>query len=270
MKKGLLILIGLFLIFALAACGNDDKGSDKKLVVAATPVPHAEVLEKVKPILKDQGIDLDIKIMNDYNTPNIALDEKSVDANYFQSIPYFELQMKEKGFKFTNAGGIHIEPIGIYSTKYKSLNELPDGAEILLSNSVSDHGRILSLFADKGLITIKDGVKLTDAQIEDIIDNPKNLQFKADYQADLLPRIYQNSEGDAVIINSNFALGAGLNPMEDAIALESEESVYVNIIAVREGDENNENIKALVEALQSKEIQDWIIKEYNGSVVPVK
>lgn len=276
MKKWLSALFAIVLVLALAACGgnnnasNDQKeGKLTKLVVGASNVPHAEILEKAKPILKEKGIDLEIVTFQDYVLPNKALADKDIDANYFQHIPYLESQKKEHGYDFVNAGGIHIEPIGIYSKKYKSLEELPDGATIIMSNSVADHGRILSMLQEKGLIKLKDGVDKTKATVKDIVDNPKHLKFEADVDAGMLPQIYKNGEGDAVVINANYALDAGLDPAKDPIAVESpKNNPYVNIIAVRKGDENRKEIKTLVEVLQSKEIQDFIKKEYKGAVIP--
>lgn len=276
MKKWLSALFAVVLVLALAACGgnnnasNDQKeGKLTKLVVGASNVPHAEILEKAKPILKEKGIDLEIVTFQDYVLPNKALADKEIDANYFQHIPYLESQKKEHGYDFVNAGGIHIEPIGIYSKKYKSLEELPDGATIIMSNSVADHGRILSMLQEKGLIKLKDGVDKTKATVKDIVDNPKHLKFEADVDAGMLPQIYKNGEGDAVVINANYALDAGLDPAKDPIAVESpKNNPYVNIIAVRKGDENRKEIKTLVEVLQSKEIQDFIKKEYKGAVIP--
>ncbi|MEH6936601.1 MetQ/NlpA family ABC transporter substrate-binding protein [Bacillus sp. JJ664] len=270
-------ITGLFgagvLALSLAACGNgeykaDGKGN-KELVVGASNVPHAVILEEAKPLLKKEGIDLKIVKFQDYVLPNKALESKELDANYFQHIPYLESQMKENGYKFENAGGIHIEPIGVYSQKYKSLDDLPKGATIIMSSSVADHGRMLSLLQQEGLIKIAEGVDPTTATIKDIAENPKDLKFKADVEAGLLPKVYQNKEGDAVLINTNYAIDAGLNPMKDAIALEGKESPYVNIIAVREGDKDKKEIKALVKVLHSKEIQDFIIEKYEGAVVPV-
>jgi D-methionine transport system substrate-binding protein len=269
MKKLFAILTVLSLVFVLAACGDKEESKSNKLVVGATNVPHAEILEKAKPILKKEGIELVIKKFNDYVLPNKFLSEKELDANYFQHIPYFNLQVKENNYKFTNAGGIHIEPIGVYSKKYKKLEDLPKGAEIIMSSSVSDHGRILSMLEAKGLITLKDGIEKTAATVEDIVKNEKELKFTTNIEPALLTRVYNNGDGDAVLINSNYALDAGLNPMEDAITLEDSESPYVNIVAVRSGDEDKEAIKTLVEVLRSKEIQDWIITEYGGAVVPV-
>lgn len=285
MKK---LLAGLFLsvlVLALAACGagkkddassgasTEDKTDSKEnvtLTVGASNTPHAVILEKAKPILAKEGIDLNIETYTDYVLPNQDLDSKTLDANYFQHIPYLELQIKDNGYDFVNAGGVHIEPIGIYSKKYKSLDELPEGATILLSSSVADHGRMLSLLEAKGLIKLKDGIDKTAAEIKDIAENPKNFKFDANTAPEMLVQMYENNEGDAVLINSNFAIDNGLNPVNDSIALEDKESPYVNIIAVRAGDETKKEIKKLLEVLTSKEIQDFILEEWKGSVVPVQ
>ncbi|MFJ7308655.1 MetQ/NlpA family ABC transporter substrate-binding protein [Peribacillus frigoritolerans] len=275
MKKFLGFALILVLSIALAACGSekDKSGSDtekesKKIVVGASNVPHAEILEEAKPLLKEKGIELEIETFQDYVLPNKALNDKELDANYFQHIPYLEGQIKENGYDFVNAGGIHIEPIALYSQKYKSIDKLPEGATIIMSSSVADHGRALSLLEKNGLITLKEGIDKTTATTKDIVENKKNLKFDADYEAALLPKIYESGEGDAVLINSNYAIDAGLNPLEDSIAIEDSESPYVNVIAVNKGDENKEAIKALVGVLHSKEIQDFILKEYKGAVVP--
>ncbi|MFB5088580.1 MetQ/NlpA family ABC transporter substrate-binding protein [Psychrobacillus sp. PGGUH221] len=252
----------------LAACGGEEESS--KLVVGASNVPHAEILEQAKPILEEQGIELTIETYQDYVLPNQDLESGDLDANYFQHIPYFESQKEEFGYDFENAGGIHIEPIGLYSKKYGSIEELPEGATILMSNSVADHGRVLAMLEAQGLIKLAEGVDKTAAELTDIVENPKNLEFDANYEAALLVQLYENEEGDAVLINSNYALDAGLNPMEDSIAIEDSESPYVNIIAVKAGDEDKKEIKALVDVLHSKEIQDFIVEEWGGSVVPVK
>jgi D-methionine transport system substrate-binding protein len=278
MKKYWSLLVVLTLSLLLAACGTskeEGKGGaegekeSKKIVVGASNVPHAEILEEAAPLLKEKGIELEIVPYQDYIMPNKALDEGELDANYFQHIPYLESQIKENGYDFVNAGGIHIEPIGVYSKKYKSLEELPEGAQIIMSSSVADHGRILSMLEAKGLITLKEGIDKTTATVDDIVENKKNLKFKTDIEASLLPQVYENNEGDAVLINSNYAIDAGLNPVEDSIAIEDSQSPYVNVIAVRKGDETREEIKALVEVLHSKEIQEFIKKQYKGAVVPV-
>ncbi|MCM3180701.1 MetQ/NlpA family ABC transporter substrate-binding protein [Cytobacillus horneckiae] len=279
MKKWLSTLLIVAVALVIAACGtsNEDEGGSgegsegtKTLKIGASNVPHAEILTEAKPLLEEKGIELDITTFQDYIVPNQALESEDIDANYFQHIPYLESQKEEHGYDFVNAGGIHIEPIGVYSEKYDSLDDLPEGATIIMSSSVPDHGRILTMLEKEGLITLKADVEKTVATIEDIEDNPKKLKFDTEYEASLLPQIYNNGEGDAVLINSNYAIDAGLNPLEDAIALEAEESPYVNVIAVRNGDEDKEEIKALIEVLHSQEIQDFILEKYNGAVVPVK
>ncbi|WP_191566810.1 MetQ/NlpA family ABC transporter substrate-binding protein [Metabacillus idriensis] len=274
MKKLLLSAVFATSAFALAACGsgggNGEGEETKTLKIGASNVPHAEILEEAQPLLEEKGIELDIVPFQDYILPNKSLASKEIDANYFQHIPYLESQMAEnKDYDFVNAGGIHIEPIGVYSKKHKSLDDIPEGGTIIMSNSVADHGRMLSLLESEGLITIKEGVDKTTATVDDIDENKKNLKFKADVEASILPQAYNNDEGDAVLINTNYAIGAGLNPQKDAIALEGSESPYVNIITVRKGDENKEEIKALVEVLHSNEIQSFIEEKYEGAVLPV-
>ncbi|MED0715341.1 MetQ/NlpA family ABC transporter substrate-binding protein [Aeribacillus composti] len=281
MKKRLLAtVLGATMIFASACGGGSNQGgssggSDNEknevIKVGASPVPHAEILEEAKPLLEKKGYKLEIEEFTDYVLPNKALAEKDIDANYFQHIPYLEAQKQEHGYDFVNAGGIHIEPIGVYSKKYKSLEELPDGATIIMSNSVADHGRMLSMLEEKGLIKLKDGVDKTKATVDDIAENKKNLKFKTDIEAPMLTKAYENNEGDAVLINGNFALDAGLDPSKDAIALESpKDNPYVNVIAVRSEDKDSEKIKALVEVLQSDEIKEFIQTNYQGSVIPAE
>lgn len=282
MKKVLSFLFLSVLVLVLAACGtssnsstdegtNDDQQATEKvtLKVGASHTPHAVILEKAKPILAEEGIELEIVPYQDYVLPNQDLNNGDLDANYFQHIPYLEQKVAEEGYDLVNAGGIHIEPMGIYSKKYQSLDELPDGATILISNSIPDHGRILSLLEANGLIALKEGIDKTKATLEDIVENPKNLKIEASDAPEMMVTYYENKEGDAVVINSNFAIDAGINPVEDSIAIEGSESPYVNVIAVRSGDENREEIKKLVEVLRTKEIQDFILEEWGGSVVPV-
>jgi D-methionine transport system substrate-binding protein len=276
MKKWLIVLVTLALSAVLAACGASEekteggKEESKKIVVGASNVPHAEILEEAKPLLEEKGYELEIKTFNDYIVPNKALESKELDANYFQHIPYLESQMADNGYKFEVAGGIHIEPIGVYSKEHTTLEDLPEGAHVIMSSSVADHGRILTMLEKEGLITLKDGVEKVKATIDDIAENPKKLKFDTEYEAALLPQIFNNGEGDAVLINSNYAIDAGLNPLKDSIAIEESDSPYVNVIAVREGDKDKPAIKALVEVLHSKEIQDFILDKYEGAVVPVK
>ncbi|WML25047.1 MetQ/NlpA family ABC transporter substrate-binding protein [Neobacillus sp. OS1-33] len=277
MKKIFSLIAIALLTFALAACGgakNDTaekagKDGNKKLVVGASAVPHAEVLEAAKPLLKEKGIDLEIQVFQDYILPNVALKDKELDANYFQTPGYLDLQMKEnKDFDFVSVGGIHKEPIGIYSKKYKSLKDLPKGAKIIMSDSLSDHGRILPIFEKEGLIKLKEGVG-ANARVEDIVENPKNLDFSTLIEAKLLASSFDSGEGDAVVINTNYALEGGIDIGKYGIAFEGDDVVPANLVVVRSEDKNRKEIKTLVEVLQSKEIQDFILDKYKGAVVPV-
>jgi len=244
------------------------------LTVGASNVPHAEILEQAKPILAKQGIDLEIKPFQDYILPNTALASRDIDANYFQHIPYLNSVLKDhagdKTYDFVSAGAIHIEPIGIYSKKYKSLKDLPQNGKVIMRDAVAEEGRILSIFEKEGVITLKPGVSKVDARISDIVENPKHLKFLANVEGALLPQMYNNDEGDAVVINANYAIDAGLDPVKGPIAVESgENNPYANIITVHRGDENKPDVKALVPVLHSKAIQDWIRTKYKGAVIPV-
>ncbi|MFD1020478.1 MetQ/NlpA family ABC transporter substrate-binding protein [Thalassobacillus hwangdonensis] len=267
MKKTLSLIVGSLLILVLAACGSSDGDSDE-LVVGATSVPHSEVLEEAKPLLEEEGINLKIETYQDYVLPNKDLDSGEIDANYFQHIPYLEEQKAQNDFDFVNLGGIHIEPMGIYSKNIKSLEEIPEGTTVLMSRSVADHGRVLSLLEREGIIKLEEGVDKVTATVDDIVENPKNLKFDAGIDAALLPSNYEREENALVAINTNYAIEADLNPTEDSLILEGPESPYVNVIAARSEDEDNEQLKKLVEVLRSEKIQNFIKEEYNGAVVP--
>lgn len=283
MKKWFSVILTLTFVLVLAACGgkdNENKPVDgdngkteetelTKLVVGASNVPHAEILEIAVPLLKEKGIELKIEKFQDYIIPNKALEAKELDANYYQHIPYLENQIVEHGYDFEIAGSVHIEPMGVYSKKYDRIADLPEGAHIVMSSSVADHGRVLSILEKEGLIKLNPDVNKVAATIDDIIENPKKITFDADIEPSLLPQIYKNNDDDAVVINSNFALDAGLNPLEDSIAIEGDESPYVNVVVVRSGDKEKEAIRTLIDVLHSKEIQDFILEKYEGAVVPV-
>lgn len=267
---GAVLTLGLSL--TLAACGNDTttESDATTLKVGASNVPHAEILEFAKPLLEEEGITLDITTYNDYVVPNVALDEGDLDANYFQHLPFFTSAVAENDYDFANAGAIHIEPLGLYSKKIKSLSDLKEGATVLVSSSQSDWGRIISILADEGLVTLKEGVEPTTATFDDIDENTKKLTFEYENDPALMTTLYQQEEGDLVAINSNFAVDQDINPLEDSIALESTSSPYANIVAVRSEDAKNEAILKLVEVLKSKEVQDYIKEEWDGAVVPVE
>ena len=281
--KRLLTLFSVLLILVLAACGggntdntneeaNDDTDTEQEEVtikVGASSVPHAEILEEAAPILAEKGITLEIEPYEDYVLPNDDLASGELDANYFQHIPYLEQTVADTGYELTHIGGIHIEPIGIYSKSITDIEDIPEGTEVILSNSVSDHGRILGLFQEAGLIKLADDVDVDKATIDDIEENSKNLTFTPDYEPAFLPEIYETEENALVVINTNYAIGAGLDPQNDSIYREEDDSPYVNVIAVKTEDENNEALKTLVEVLHSEEIQNFILENYEGAVVPV-
>ncbi|MDA5475159.1 MetQ/NlpA family ABC transporter substrate-binding protein [Yersinia kristensenii] len=272
--KNKVLLLAIASLTAMSLSSFGAFAQNIKLVVGASNVPHAEILEQAKPILAKEGIDLDIKRFQDYILPNTALASRDIEANYFQHIPYLNSVLKDhagdKTYDFVSAGAIHIEPIGIYSKKYKSLKDLPDNGKIIMRDAVAEEGRILSIFEKAGVITLKPGVSKVDARISDVVENPKHLKFQANVEGALLPQIYNNNEGDAVVINANYAIDAGLNPTKDPIAVESgEDNPYANIITVHKDDVNKPEIKALVNVLHSKEIQDFIREKYQGAVIPV-
>ena len=274
MKKLLTVAIVCLLAVGVVACGgnNQDASTDqKKLVVSATLDPHSKILEEAKPILKEKyGIDLEIKVLDDYYIFNKALENGEVDANFFQHVPFFDGEVKDKGYKnIVNAARIHLEPFGFYSKTVKSKDEVKDGATIVISNSVADHGRILAILAKEGLITLKDGTDELNATVKDIDQNPKNLTFK-EVKPELLATAYNNGEGDLVAINGNYAIQASLNPTKDAVILETatEDNPYVNIVACQKGHESDDKIKALIEVLKSDDIKKFIEDTYKGSVIP--
>ena len=280
-KKFLSLILALALSASLTACGSSDttettddtdSGDTAETVtlkVAASPTPHAEILEQVKPILAEQGIDLVITEYGDYIVPNTAVDEGDEDANYFQHTPYLEQFNAENGTDLVSAGKIHYEPMGIYAGKTASLEELPDGATIAVPNDATNEARALQLLAAQGLIEIDPEAGL-NATPNDIASNPKNLEF-TELDAAMIPNTIE--EFDLNVINSNYALQAGLNPAEDALASEDAASdaaqTYANIIAVKAGHENDPAIVALVDALHSEEIQEFINTTYAGSVLPI-
>lgn len=259
LKKTIVLLAVLTILFAGAA-----QAQDQKLSIGATPVPHSEILNFIRDDLAEEGIELEIVEFTDYVTPNIALDDGSIDANFFQHVPYLEQFNKDRGLNLVSAVKVHVEPIGLYSNKYTSLEEIPEGASIALPNDPSNEGRALILLHNNGIITLDDPENLNATPI-DIAENPKNLKFE-ELEAAQLPRVLPDVAG--AIINTNYALEADLNPLEDAIIMEGENSPYVNVIAVRKGDADSEKIKTLKKIIQSKDVKEFILEEYEGAVVP--
>ena len=234
----------------------------EKIVVAATPVPHAEILNQAKEELKKEGYTLEVKEFTDYVLPNLATDNSEVDANFFQHAPYLEEFNKSKGTKLVKVANIHIEPMAVYSKKYKNFNELKDGAKIAVPNDPTNESRALDIIAKTGLVGFNDKVLKTPI---DITQNPKNIKF-IELKAAQLPRALDDV--DVAVINSNYALSANLNPVKDSIFIEDKDSPYANILVVKEGKEQDPKIKALTKALQSEKIKKFIEEKYNGAVIP--
>lgn len=275
MKKLTTLLLTALFLFTLVGCSNTNTQSKNTLTVSATSDPHSKILEAAKPILKEKyDIDLKIKVLDDYYIFNKALDNKEVDANYFQHLPFFEEELNTHHYDLVNVGGIHIEPFGIYSKKYTNLADLPDGASVVISNSIADNGRILAILANYELIKIPEGKNIFDLTISEIQNNkeynPKGLKFN-EIKPELLVTTFNSNEGDLVAINGNYAIQGGLNPSQDALILESanQDNPYVNIVATTSALQNDNRIKALVEVLQSDEIKQFIYDTYsNGAVIP--
>lgn len=271
MKKTVWALAGLLALGVLAAgCGGEKKeaaqGSDKKVVmkVGATPVPHAEILNEIKPLLAKEGIDLQIIEFTDYVKPNLSLNDKEIDANFFQHEPYLKKFAADRKLDLVNLVAVHIEPMGVYSKKLKDIKNVPDGAKVAIPNDPTNGGRALNILAKAGLIKLKDGVGIA-ATVGDIVENPKNLKI-TEAEAAMLPRTLDDV--DFAVINSNFAMEAKLNPTKDALFIEPKDSPYANIVAVRKGDENRKEIQALKKALTSPEVKKFIEEKYKGAVIP--
>ncbi|MDH0336038.1 MetQ/NlpA family ABC transporter substrate-binding protein [Metapseudomonas otitidis] len=234
------------------------------LTVAATPVPHAEILEFIKPQLAKEGVDLKIKVFTDYVQPNVQVAEKRLDANFFQHQPYLDEFNKSKGTQLVSVAGVHIEPFGAYSTKIKKLDELPQGASVVIPNDATNGGRALLLLAKAGVITLKPEAGIT-ATPKDIAENPKGIKVR-ELEAATLPRVL--TQVDLALINTNYALEAKLNPTKDALAIEGSDSPYVNILVSRADNKDSADMQKLAKALHSPEVKKFIEEKYKGAVVP--
>lgn len=245
----------------------ESKGTIK---IAASATPHAEILEQAKPLMEAQGWELDVTVFNDYVQPNQVVESGEFDANYFQHIPYLDSFNEEQGTHLVNAGGIHYEPFGIYPGTKSDLTTLEKGDVIAVPNDTTNEARALLLLQDNGVITLKDGVGL-EATVRDITDNPNEIEIQ-ELEAAQVPRV--KDEVAFVVLNGNYAMEAGFSVAKDAVAYEQADSeaakTYVNVIAVKEGNENNEGIKALVDVLKSDEITKYINDNYDGGVIPFK
>ena len=294
MKRRLIVLaLALCLVLGLAACGGNntanngaannstagnntaDNASDsgdtadgKVITVGATPAPHAEILEVAKEVLAEEGYTLDIVEFDDYIMPNDAVEEGELDANYFQHITYMNQFNEDNGYHLVSVGSIHYEPFGLYAGKTASIEELADGAQVAIPNDATNGGRALLLLEQEGLITLKEGAGIT-ATVNDIVDNPKNLEI-VELEARLLPDSLKDV--DLAVINGNYAIDAGLK-ISDALAIESAEgeaaTAYANVLTVKEGNENDEGVQALLAALESDEVRTFIEETYDGALVPL-
>ena len=259
---GALVLgtVGTSVVFAA-----DD---DKTITVAASETPHSEILEAAKPILEEEGYDLEVTVFDDYVQPNEVVESGDFDANYFQHIPYLNSFNEEKGTHLVNAGGIHYEPFGIYPGTKSSLDDIADGDTIAVPNDTTNEARALLLLQDNGIIKLKDGAGL-EATVNDIEENPYNVEI-VELAAEQVARVAE--ETSYIVLNGNYALQAGYSVSKDALAYETSDSeaakTYVHVIAVKEGNENSDKIKALVDVLKSDEIKDFINEKYDGAVIP--
>lgn len=259
------------LAVGLTACGGkENKADDKTITVAASPTPHAEILEASKDLLKEKGYTLEIKEFDDYPQQNVVVDEGEFDANYFQHQPYLDNFNEEKGSDLVSAAKIHYEPLGIYPGASEDLENIKDGAKIAVPNDATNEARALLLLEENGIITLKEDAGL-NATKKDVEKNPHNIEI-VELDAAQIARVVE--ELDFVILNGNYALDAGFNVQTDAIAKEEADSeaaqTYANIIAVKKENKDSEKIKALVEVLQSEEIGKFITDTYEGAVVPMK
>lgn len=250
--------------FGVAAMLAGAAAHAEKLSVAATPVPHAELLELVKPVLAKEGVELDIKVFTDYVQPNQQVADGQIDVNFFQHKPYLDSFNKEHKTKLAVVGLVHVEPFGAYSSKIKSIKDLKDGALIALPNDPSNGARALLLLQKQGLIKLKDPSNIL-ATSRDIVENPKKLKFR-ELEAATLPRILPDV--DLALINTNYALEAGLNPVKDALFIEGSDSPYANIVVTTEAKKDAPAVTKLVKALNSPETRQFITDKYKGAIVP--
>ncbi|MES2870250.1 MAG: MetQ/NlpA family ABC transporter substrate-binding protein [Pseudomonadota bacterium] len=234
------------------------------LSVAATPVPHAEILEFVKPALAKEGVNLKVKVFTDYIQPNVQVAEKRLDANFFQHQPYLDEFNKAKGTHLVSVAAVHLEPLGAYSSKYKKLDELPSGATVVIPNDATNGGRALLLLDKAGVIKLKDSTNILSTP-KDITENTKGLKFR-ELEAATIPRVL--TQVDLALINTNYALEAKLNPEKDALVIEGSDSPYVNILVARADDKDSADMKKLVAALHSPEVKQFINEKYKGAIIP--
>lgn len=271
MKKRVLAVLCAAMFAVLAACGNSSVAKDDNVIkVAASAVPHAEILEAAKSLLEEKGYTLDVVVFDDYIQPNEVVESGDFDCNYFQHIPYLESFNTDRGMHLVNAAGIHYEPLGIYPGTETDLSAIKEGATIAVPDDETNEARALLLLQANGIITLKEGAGLL-ATVRDIVENPYNVEI-VELEASQIPRTLPDVSFG--VLNGNYAMQAGLNAQKDALAYETTDSeaaqTYVNVIAIREGSENHKDIQALIEVLQSDEITQFINDTYQGAVVPVQ
>jgi len=252
------------LLVAFAAVAAFSAHAAETLTVAATPVPHAEILEFVKPALAKEGVDLKVKVFTDYVQPNVQVAEKRLDANFFQHQPYLDEFNKSKRTQLISVAGVHVEPLGAYSNKHKQLSELPGGATVVIPNDATNGGRALLLLDKAGLIKLKDSNNIL-ATVKDITENPKDLKFR-ELEAATIPRVL--TQVDLALINTNYALEAKLDPSKDALVIEGKDSPYVNILVARPDNKDSDAMKKLIGALHSPQVKQFILEKYKGAIVP--
>ncbi len=252
------------LILFFAALAAVPAYAGEKLTVAATAIPHAEILEFVKPKLAAEGVDISVKVFTDYVQPNVQVAEKRIDVSYFETGPYLDEFNKGRGTNLARVVGVHIEPLGVYSAKLKSLGDVADGAGVAIPNDASNGGRALLLLQKAGLITLKDPANPISS-LRDIAANPKHLKFR-ELEGAMLPRVL--SQVDLAVINTNYALDAKLNPTKDALAVEDGKSPYVNFLVARPDNRDAPAVKKLAAALTSPEVKEFMAKKYQGAVLP--
>ena len=262
-RRSLLVALPFLAIVACSRGGSAHDGAT--LTVAATAVPHAEILESVKPTLAKQGVDLQIRVFNDYVQPNLQVDQKQLDVNYFQTKPYLDSFNAARGTHLVPYAGIHVEPLGGYSRRWKTIAALPTGATVAIPNEPSNGGRALLLLQKAGLIRLKNPSDPL-ATLGDIVSNPRQLKFK-ELEAATLPRVLD--QVDLALINTNYALDAKLNPVRDALVIEDAKSPYVNFVVGRAGEEKDPRVVKLIAALQSPATRSFIEQHYKGAVLPV-
>lgn len=259
------VVLGLAAM-SLAACGprTPKASAPDTLTVAATAIPHAQVLEFIKPKLAAEGLKIEVKVFNDYVQPNTQVAEKRIDVSYFETLPYLQSFNRDKGTNLVAIQGVHVEPIGAYSRRWKTIGEVPNGATVAIPNDASTEGRALILLAKNGVLTLRDP-KNALSSLKDITGNPRNLKFK-ELEAPALPRVLD--QVDLAVINTNYALDAKLNPGKDALIIEDKTSPYVNYLVGRPDNKDDPRVKKLAAALTSPEVKAFIEKKYGGAVIP--